>query len=363
MSVIDSPRAKPVLGALWIGFFAVNSWLMFQLPGKETIPYHLIWVSFALLYGMFTWARVTTWTVFTLISVTTGVPLVDHAVAGVIGWEECSEIILMGVLALVLIWHVDRQHALQARLVRNRDFERSRASKRESAARFGSHEVRTRLTIARGFTELVRDSATDDLTRHDSDLILCELDKASALATQLLTLVRVQTASPRAHVQMVDLDELLDDVVHRWSSTSDRRWSCASRVGNVSGDAERIEAALDCLIENATKFTVVSDLIAVTALLEDDTVKISVRDSGNGIPQGDLCRVTELFQTGSTAGAHAGSGLGLSIAQAIVSERGGTLDVASTVGVGTCVTCSFPRERRTRRDGHFLTRALIGAGD
>lgn len=363
MSVIDSPRAKPVLGTLWVGFFAVNSWLMFQLPGEETIPYHLIWASFALLYGVYTWSRFTTWTVFSIISVVTGVPLVEHAVTGVIGWEECSEIALMGVLVVIVIWHVNRQHAIQAHLVRNREVERARANNREVAARFGSHEVRTRLTIARGFAELVRDAARDDTTRQDAALILSELDKASALATQLLTLVRVQTASPRAQVKLIDVDELLDGVVHRWAATSDRRWSCSSRVGTVSGDAERIEAAVDCLIENATKFTTASDFIAITGLLDNDMVEISVRDSGSGIPQDDLSRVTELFQTGSTAGAHAGSGLGLSIAQAIVSERGGTLDVTSNVGVGTCVTCAFPRERRGRRDGHFLTRPLVSAAN
>ncbi|MGB8651312.1 MAG: HAMP domain-containing sensor histidine kinase [Mycobacteriales bacterium] len=343
MSATDSQRAKQALGALWVGFFAVGATLMYQLPGQETIPYHLIWASFALLYGLFRWSRLTTWVVFATVTGVTGVALVEHAASGVIGWEECSEIVLMGVLVALLIWHVDRQHAAQQRLAEVSELERRRAHDRDVAARFGSHQVRTRLTIARGFAELMRDGAADDLTRNDAAVIVAELDKASAITTQLLTLVRVQASSPQSRVEPVDVDALLDGVVHRWASTFDRRWSCSSEVGVVTVDPERLEAALDCLIENATKFTRESDEIAVEGRLNGPLVTISVQDSGSGIPEQDLERVTQAFETGSTAGARAGSGLGLSIAQAVLSAHGGRLDIASTVGVGTRVTCVFPR--------------------
>ena len=110
----------------------------------------------------------------------------------------------------------------------------------------------------------------------------------------------------------------------------------------VFGDPERLEAALDCLIENAVKFTSDSDSIPLRAISAAGEVQISVCDSGVGIPREDLARVTELFQTGSTAGDRAGSGLGLAIVRAIINARGGRLDVASAVGVGACVTIHIP---------------------
>jgi len=349
MWAIDSSRAKPLLAALWVIFAVVNAWLMFALPGRETIPYHLIWASFALLYGLFPWSRVITWLVFMTITVVTGIALLKHATSGIIGWEECSEIVLMGVLVALLIWHVNRQRIVQAHLAELREIERVRAHNRDVAARFGSHEVRTRLTIARGFAELVRDAAPDETMHDDAGRILAELDKASALTTQLLTLVRVEASSPRADVQMIDLDELLDGVSSRWAATFDRQWSHSSGVGLMFGDPERLEAALYCLVENATKFTVESDLIAIDAGVKDDEIQVSVRDSGSGIPQEDLARVTEMFQTGSTAGARAGSGLGLAIVRAIVTAHNGTLEVASAVGVGTRVTIHLPLSLRERR--------------
>jgi two-component system OmpR family sensor kinase len=339
MSAIDSSPAKRVVAATWLTFAVVNTWLMFALPGKETIPYHLIWASFAFLYGLIPWSRRTTWIGFWGITVATGVPLIEHAWSLVIGWEECSEIVLMGVLVALLIWHVDRHRAAQAHLQSQREIEAMRSNNREITARFGSHEVRTRLTIARGFVELIRNAAVDEMTRADADLVIEELDKASALTTKLLTLVRVEASTPR---QPFHLDDLIERVVRRWEATAKRAWSADSSVGVLFGDPERLEAALDCLIENALKFTTTTDAIEVSARASGDHVLISVRDTGDGIPERDLQRILEVFQTGSAAGARAGSGLGLAIVRAVAESRGGALEVASTETVGTCFTIRAP---------------------
>ena len=79
MSVIASSRAKPLLAAIWFVFASVMAALMYLLPGKETIPYHLIWASYALLYGLYRWALTTTWLTFSGITVVTGIPMIKHA--------------------------------------------------------------------------------------------------------------------------------------------------------------------------------------------------------------------------------------------------------------------------------------------
>ena len=342
MWVIGSSRAKPLVGGAWVVFGVVNIVLMFLLPGEETIPYHLIWASFALLYGLFAWSRPATWLAFTFITVATGIPLIKHAASGTIGWEECSEIVLMGVIVALLVWHVNRQRVAQAHFAALREAERIRSDQRDAAARFGSHEVRTRLTIARSFAELIRDAATDQQTRRDAAVVLGELDKATALTTQLLTLVRFETPVSQGNAKPVDVDELVDDMGRRWSATAERMWTWSSQVGLFLGDAERLEVALDCLLENAVKFTTVADSIDTSVRLHGSELHISVQDSGCGMPAEDLVRVTEIFETGTTAGARAGSGLGLAIVRAVADARGGTLQIASEVNGGTRVTMRIP---------------------
>jgi two-component system, OmpR family, sensor kinase len=349
---IDSPRAKRWIAAGWLTFAGVNASLMYAFPGSETIPYHLIWASFALLYGLTTWPHVITWPTFSAIVVITGVPLVRAAADGIVGWEECSEIVLMGVIAGLLVWHVDRQQAARRKLHELGEEERNRAAQRELATRFGSHEIRTRLTIARGLIDLLADDdgAAAQLVR-DCHLASAELDKATALTNQLVTFVRADDATLPLSQQ--DLDVLVSDVGARWSTHSDRRWVIHAEAGVHWCDPERFEAALDCLIENAVKFTEPGDKITVEARTDGDNVIVSVSDTGIGIAPDEIHEVTKLFRTGSGAGARAGTGLGLAIVRAMAEARGGSLDIESTPGKGTtvCITtpAAIPKFARTTR--------------
>ncbi len=341
MSVIGS-RVKLIVGMVWVVFATVNTVLMYRLPGEETIPYHLVWASFALLYGLWPWSKVLTRSMFVLITVATGVPLVQHAYSLIIGWSECSEILLMGVILALLMWHVDRQWAARARLIELQAEERRQTEQREIATKFGSHEVRTRLTIARGYAEMIGDTAGDPQIQADAAIVVSELKKASTLATNILTFVRFAQPSPSSPV---DVDELIKVILRRWTVTANRDWSADSTVGTVFGESERLEAAMDCLLENAVKFTDNDDSISVEARTVDESIVISVRDSGFGMPEHDLARVFDLFETGSSAGDRAGSGIGLAVVRAIADARGGSVRVESTVGVGTCFTLSVPLTR------------------
>ena len=339
------PRNGALAGA-WLVFAGAMAALMYVYPGAETIPYHLVWASFALLYGLVPWPGRLTWSVFAGITVVTGIPMLDHAHRGIIGWEECAEIALMALIAGLLVWHVDRLRAARRALAEVLRGDRARSAHRELATRFGSHELRTRLTIARGFVDLIRVSAADPRVRDEAGLAVAELDKAVGLSRNLITLVRLD--GPLA-LEPTDVDELIDTAVRRWRARADRCWVAAPRGGSVLAHPERLEATLDCLIENAVKFTEPGDRIAIDAYLDGAELQISVSDSGAGIPAEDLDRVTELFHRSSNAADRPGDGLGLSIVRAAVEARGGSLHISSTLGSGTTVTLRVPHGRGASR--------------
>jgi signal transduction histidine kinase len=339
MWVTDSPRVRRSFAVAWVVFASTNALLMYLLPGEETIPYHLIWASFAFLYGLSPWRPALTWSVFSAITIVTGIAMIRHASMQIIGWEECSEIVLMGVIAGLLIWHVNRHWDERRQIAELREAERVRAANRELATRFGSHELRTRLTIARGLTDLIRATTDDQSISNDAALAVSELDKATTLASSLMTLFRVDGSQ---ELDELDLDELLDSLVRRWTARADRDWVATPAVGTVLGHAERLEAAVDCLVENAVKFTQDGDRITIDAWVDGRDAVVAVSDTGAGIPPEDLDRVTELFHTSSNAGERAGHGLGLAIVRAAVDARGGTLSIASSLGVGTRITIRFP---------------------
>ncbi len=346
-----SARVRRALVGGWLLFAVVNLVLMVLFVGGETIPYHLIWASFALLYGLLPLSRRATVATFIVVTASTALPLILHARMGAIGWAECSEIVLMGVIVWLLIWHVNRHRAAQCSIGDLLEDERVQAGQRELTARFGSHEVRTRLTVARALVEMMRQDSNDPAIHADAALVLGEIDKATATVTTLLHLVR---ADAPGETQTVDLDDVVHEVVARWSAGVDRIWSSSSSVGAVRADPERLEAALDCLIENAVRFTDPTDTIGVEARVEGPDLVMSVADTGAGIPEADRERVFAVFETGSTAGELSGTGLGLALVGALVEARGGTLGVTSEVGRGSCFTMHVPVLRPSADEMHDL---------
>jgi signal transduction histidine kinase len=335
-----SPSTNRLLLAGWALFAAANVVLMYALPGQETVPFHLVWISLALVYGFTSWR--TSWMVVTLVTVVlvTGVMLAHYANTGVIRWEETTEEPLMAAIFGVMVWHVRRRQLLLREVQRISELDRRRHERQQLFVRLASHELRTPITVARGYTELIRDAHKDDDTLEDTDVVLDELDKLSRITHRLVTLMQVDEPHP---VSRCAVDTELARIVRRWQPTADRAWAVRSNVGYGLLNAERFEAAMDCLLENAVKFTDTGDRIEVTGTRSAHEWAVCVRDTGTGISP----RTAEQFLAGPPGrGTNTGSGLGMAIVRAVVESVGGRIAVSGEPGKGTAVTLSFPQPRR-----------------
>ena len=109
-------------------------------------------------------------------------------------------------------------------------------------------------------------------------------------------------------------------------------------------DADRLEVALDALVENAVHHTQEQDTIEVSIRRLGDRAVISVRDTGSGIPAADLDHIFDRFARADTGRSRqaGGFGLGLSIVKAIVDAHGGEVRVSSAVGAGTTFEILLP---------------------
>jgi signal transduction histidine kinase len=113
--------------------------------------------------------------------------------------------------------------------------------------------------------------------------------------------------------------------------------------GVLVADRDRLDAALDAVIENAVQATVPSDRIEIVGRSDPPGAIIEVTDTGVGIEAGALPHVFERFSTIRHAnGNGAGTGLGLPIVKAIVEAHGGAVRVHSTPGAGTTLVLHFP---------------------
>jgi signal transduction histidine kinase len=338
MWAIASSRADRWLFLGWLAFAAANVALMFLMPGKETVPFHFVWISLSLVYGLQPWSLTRTYLVLAGVGVVTGAALVHHVQNDVIGWEETTEVPLMSMVFLAMVWHVRRRAAANAEARQMAESERQVRDAQRRFVRFASHELRTPLTVARGYTELIRNEHLNPQVAEDAAVVLDELDKLERIAARLLTLAKVEEPS-QLRPEPLDLDALLCRTIKRWRPTAQRCWSIDSAAGTVVADPERLEAALDSLLENAVRYTEDGGHIGLFARRDGTDVVIEVRDDGLGIPDHDLPFVFEGFRSGSIRG---GTGMGLAIVAAVVQSHGGTVRAESPTDGGTTFVLRLP---------------------
>jgi two-component system OmpR family sensor kinase len=318
----------------------VNTVAMFVLPGQETIPFHFIYISMALVYGLQPWPLPKTYAVLGLVAATTGVALALHVRENVIGWEETAEIPLMALLFLVMVWHVRRRVAAIREARRYADSEHDMRERQKRFVRFASHELRTPVTVGRGFAELIRDAQPGSQAGQDAIIVLDELDKLERIAARLLTLARMDERST-VKPSVVPLGAQLERTVTRWRAAANREWRLKSTSAVVLADPQRLETALDSLIENAVRYTEEGWVIELAAYPDEESVVIEVRDDGAGIPDEELGYIFESFRSGSSRG---GTGMGLAIVKAIVEAHGGAVSAENLPGGGASFRLRLPAQ-------------------
>jgi signal transduction histidine kinase len=328
---IASPWRNRLLRIAWIILAAACVVAMYRMPGQETIPFHLVWIGLCLLYGLTAWRPVEMVLLAVATAVVTGVVLVDHARRGAIDWPEVMEVPLSVALTAVIVVYLHRRHTALTELARRAADDRRRGEMHQQLLRQVSHELRTPITVARGYTELARKRIEDPLVMADTAVVLDELDKLADITQRLLTLYRVDGQYER---HPLDLDSLLSRVVRRWMPAADRQWAVNAATGHIHANADRLEAALDCLLDNAVKFTRPGDKITVSGRIGSRSWSIEVSDSGVGLAGA---------KTFSSQGLP-GTGLGLAMVRTVAGAWGGTVVLRPGPEGGTVVTLMVPHD-------------------
>ncbi|QNN54052.1 sensor histidine kinase [Nocardioides mesophilus] len=321
------PRPAQRLLVPWLAVSAVCFWWMCTTPGAEVVPYHLVWITFALAYGFEPWPVPRTLISLTVISVLTGGVLVARAADGAMNWEETTEIPLMLVLALLVVWHVQRRAAVTRTAVTLAQRAATAATRREWLGRLTSHEMRTPLTIASGYVDLLyeREDRPDRLA--DLSVVRDELGRLARAGDRLLRMIRLQDPLPRSPV---DIDDLLEETAQRWSSVAARRWLVETSAGSVSASPERLRACLDTLIENALRYTREEDTVRLVAFRHDGQLWMGVADSGPGLTDEVARRINsrssrtwEVPVEAAKPDPLSRTGLGIGLVQDILDSRRG----------------------------------------
>jgi len=355
---IDSRPPLDRLETAWAAFAAVNLAIMFAFPDWETVPFHFIWISLTILYGVRVWNVRKTVVILSLVVVSTGAVMVRNVIKVDAQVDEVSEVPLMAAVFLAMVWHARRRELAVREVRRLANRERIAHERERAFVRFASHELRTPITVARGHAELAAMQVDDAQTFADLGIVVDELDRLSTLSSRLLTLASADAPTFLSKTS-VNLTHLLQETVQRWQPTAGRDWSVDVR-GSITLDADplRLGVALDALIENAVAHTHDGARIVLRAFTAGPNAAIEVSDSGSGISPGQLAHAFEPFSRPrhTRDQATGGTGLGLAIVKAIVGAHDGTVTMSSTLDVGTTVRLELPLDDATTHhaDGDTL---------
>jgi two-component system OmpR family sensor kinase/two-component system sensor histidine kinase BaeS len=211
-----------------------------------------------------------------------------------------------------------------------------------------AHELRTPLHIIRGNLEGILDGVYAPTPEH-IEATLQETRALARLVDDLRTLSLAESGQLPLVMEPVDVEDLLADVVTSFGALAESAGIslsytlAAATPLAVQGDAGRLDQVLSNLVSNALRHTPAGGRITLTASAPADHARITVADTGDGIPPEDLPFIFDRFWRGDRARLHSGgSGLGLAIAAQLVKAHGGAIGVTSSPGAGTTFTLDLP---------------------
>jgi PAS domain S-box-containing protein len=212
-----------------------------------------------------------------------------------------------------------------------------------------SHELRTPLTSIYGFAEtLLRQDVLfgEEERRIFLGYIASESQRLTSIVDALLNVARLDTGDLHVSLAPTDVRAIVSEVVAD-ADTNGHEFvvDLPEEPVAVEADREKLRQVFVILVDNAVKYSPEGGRVVVGAARKDETVEVRVVDEGPGIPQSEQERIFRKFyrgDAGSRLGAAGGTGLGLFIAQGLVTAMGGRIWVASNEGSGSSFGVELP---------------------
>lgn len=215
-----------------------------------------------------------------------------------------------------------------------------------------SHELRTPLTAIKGWSETLEAGYDEETYLKGMKVITHETGRLEGMVEELLDFSRIQNGRFTLQMANTDIIAELDDALLIYTDKARKEkktihYSEPESLCVVYGDKNRLRQVFINVIDNAMKYTDPGGSVDISVEKNDDTLSIIVADTGIGISAADLPKVKAKFYKANST--RRGSGIGLAVADEIISMHGGTLDIDSVLGKGTTVTITLPLKQMNER--------------
>ena len=217
-----------------------------------------------------------------------------------------------------------------------------------------SHELKTPLTVINGYLEtLIDNQLVEGVAKDAVESAVLQGRRMDNIIQDLITLAQLET-SPSTDIEAFNLFDLVGQVQQQIASLQKNLKKNQTIVKVLvtedwvlTGNRNEIFSLLSNLLSNALRYCPDGSLISLRLEQTGHKTSICVDDNGPGIPEPHLSRVTERFYRVDKSHSFitGGTGLGLAIAKHVMGRHSGSLQITSEQGKGTCIRCSFPKDR------------------
>ena len=208
-----------------------------------------------------------------------------------------------------------------------------------------SHELRTPLTAIKGWAETIYTENDPETIHKGMNVIISETERLSQMVEELLDFSRMQSGHFTLQKDTMDVLAELGDAVLIYMNKAAKdnirvSYDEPEMLPFLYGDKNRIRQVFINIIDNAIKYSDPGGHVHVEAAEHNGNIVVSVSDTGCGIKASDLPKIkTKFYKPNHT---RRGSGIGLAVADEIITAHGGKLDITSEEGLGTTVTITLP---------------------
>ena len=216
-----------------------------------------------------------------------------------------------------------------------------------------SHDFRSPLTSIKGYLEAMLDGTIPpEMYVKYLNIVLTEAERLNKLTSSLLTINTWNSIESGLDLTDFDMVQILRDTIASFEGQCQKKKitmdvTFGAKTYMVNADQIKIQQVIYNLIDNAIKFSNQNSTIYISVLDKNETVFVSIKDTGIGIPKKDLNKIWDRFYKSdqSRGKDKQGSGLGLSIVKEIITSHNENINVTSTEGVGTEFTFSLKKAR------------------
>ncbi|MGQ0442885.1 MAG: phosphate regulon sensor histidine kinase PhoR [Methylophilaceae bacterium] len=223
-----------------------------------------------------------------------------------------------------------------------------------------SHELRTPLTVVGGFLETLIDTkdAVADSAKNYFDMMIEQTSRMRRIIEDLLTLSRIESNTEVPEDTIIKMATLLKMIQNDAKALSNGKHKIhldADKNLNITGNQEELLSAFTNLVSNAIRYTPEGGNIFIVWQINEGKAVFSVRDTGIGIEQHHIDRLTERFYRVDRGRSRdtGGTGLGLAIVKHILNRHKAKLEITSQFGSGSTFSIEFPKSRVIKKQAEI----------